>query len=68
MREREKGNSLKQSEIKVYSRCTVNKYGPPEVRVPEFNMYVRIKERSRYLEPVREESWQCFYVKMAMLA
>lgn len=30
----------------------------------EFNMYVRIKESSRYLEPVQEKSWQCLYVKM----
>lgn len=42
MREREKGNSLKQSEIKVYSPGTVNKCGRPQVGAPEFNMYVRI--------------------------
>lgn len=51
---REKGNSLKQSEIKVYSRGTENKYGRPEVCVAEFNMYVKIKESSRCLEPVQE--------------
>lgn len=53
-RERGKGNSLKQSEIKVYSRGAENKYGRPEVRVQEFNMYVRVKGSSRYLEPVQE--------------